>query len=330
MKNPAISLIIPVYNVEKYLYKALKSVENQTFKDFETIIVDDGSTDSSIKIINEFCERNSNFKLITQKNSGPAVARNTALSVSKGLYIAFMDSDDYIEANFLENLYSAAIKHNADIACCNFNTYYPKKNLKIYLPFNSLPGVYSRNKALKKLIPDIGMHYFVWNKLCKREIFFDNNLKFDDMYFEDISISPKMFYYAKKIVLIREPLYNYTSRENSILHSITTKKTNDFIKSLGMIRNFLEINKAYEDYKNHLWFYAQKAKIVSYYYILGLHNKASNFKGFIENISCAKKSIDYFVSDDFTSKDYSIPISAMYPIKTPIKQTHESSKNPYL
>lgn len=329
MKNPAVSLIIPVYNVEKYLEKALKSVENQTFKDFEVIIVDDGSTDNSMEIINEFCERNSNFKLITQKNSGPAVARNTALSISKGAYIAFMDSDDYIEPNFLESLYSAATKHNADIACCNFNNYYPKKNLKIYLPFNSSPGVYSRKKALKKLILDIGMHYFVWNKLCKREIFFNNNLKFDDMYFEDISISPKMFYYAKKIVLIRDPLYNYTSRENSILHSITTKKTNDFIKSLGIIRNFLEINKAYKDYKSHLWFYAQKAKIVSYYYILGLHNKASNFKGFIENISCAKKSIDYFVSDEFASRDYNIPIRTIYPVRTPDQKTHKS-KNSYL
>lgn len=327
MKNPAISLIIPVYNVEKYLEKALKSVENQTFKDFEVIIVDDGSTDSSIKIINEFCERNSNFKLITQKNSGPAVARNTALSISRGSYIAFMDSDDYIEPNFLESLYSAAIKNNADIACCNFNNYYPKKNLKIYLPFNSPPGVYTRRKALKKLILDIGMHYFVWNKLCKREIFFDNNLKFDDMYFEDISISPKMFYYAKKIVLIREPLYNYTSRENSILHSITTKKTNDFIKSLGIIRNFLEINKAYKDYKSHLWFYAQKAKLVSYYYILGLHNKASNFKGFIENISCAKKSIDYFVSDEFKLRDYNIPVRAICPIKTPTNKTQKSESS---
>lgn len=329
MKSPAISLIIPVYNVEKYLDKALQSVENQTFKDFEVIIVDDGSTDSSIKIINEFCKKNSNFKLITQQNSGPAVARNTALSLSKGSYIAFMDSDDYIEPNFLESLYTAAIKHNADIVCCNFNTYYPKKNLKVYLPFNTPSGVYSKEKALKKLIPDIGMHYFVWNKFCKREIFFDNNLKFDDMYFEDISISPKLFYYAEKIVLLREPLYNYTSRENSILHSMTTRKTNDFIRALGIIRNFLEINEAYKDYRGHLWFYAQKAKLVSYFYILGLHSKASNFKGFIENISCARKSIDYFISDKFKSIDHNVQVKAIYPIKTPINRTHES-KNSYL
>ena len=317
MKNPTISLIIPVYNVEKYLRKALESVQNQTFKDFEAIIINDGSTDNSLNIILEFCEKNKNFVLINQENSGPAVARNTALNVSKGEYIAFMDSDDYIEPNFLECLYEAAKKNEADMVCCNFNVYYPEKDISVYIPIHSLPGVYPKTKALKKLIRDISMHYYVWNKLTKRELFFNHNVKFDDMYFEDISISPKLFYYSKKIVFLSKVLYNYSSRESSILHSINVTKINDFIRSLGVIRNFFEMENAYKEYNNHVWVYAQKSKIVSYYYILCLHAKSANFKGFMDNISSAKKSIDYFVSNDFKPVNQKSPIDVPHPIKQP-------------
>ena len=96
LKKPVVSLIMPVYNVEKYLEKALRSVKNQTFKDFELIIVNDGSTDGSIDIIEKFCNENENFRLINQENQGPSVARNTGIKESVGEYIGFMDSDDYL------------------------------------------------------------------------------------------------------------------------------------------------------------------------------------------------------------------------------------------
>ncbi len=317
MNKPAVSLIIPVYNVEKYLKKALKSVESQTFQDFEVIIVDDGSTDKSIEIIKEFCQRNPNFILITQKNQGPSAARNTALAICRGEYIGFMDSDDFLEPTFLESLYNAAIENDADIACCNFNFYYPDRKLKVYYPFAS-SGIYSKTKALRKLILDIGTRHFVWNKLSRRNLFFDNNLKFDEMYFEDIATSPKIFFYADKIVLSGKALYNYTSRDSSILHTIDIVKINDFIKSLGIIRNFLEHENAYEDYKNHIWVYAQKSKIVTYYFILLLHAKAMNFKGFSDNIVAATKSIDYFAGNDFLPDQSDIP-RLLRPIKKPVK-----------
>lgn len=321
MSKPAISLIMPVYNVEKYLTKALESVKNQTFKNFELIIVNDGSTDKSMDIAKSFCEKNKNFILINQKNQGPSVARNTGLKICKGDYIGFMDSDDSLEPEFLECLYNAAVENNADIACCNFNLYYPERKLKIYMPFTSFPGTYSKTKALRKLILDMGIHYFVWNKLSKRELFFDNNLTFDKMYFEDISTSPKLFYYAEKIVLLGKALYNYTSRDTSILHSMNVVKINDFIKSLGVIRNFLENEKVYKNYNNHIWIYAQRVKLVSYYYILMLHAKSMNFKGFLENINSATKSIDYFSGNLFEPiESLSIP-ELTHPIKEPKKIT---------
>lgn len=315
MSNPAISLVMPVYNVEKFLNKALASVENQTFKDFEMIIVDDGSSDKSYEIAEEFCSKNTNFKLIKQENSGPAAARNTGVSHCKGEYIAFMDSDDYLEKNFLEELYNLAQKTGADIACCNFNMYFPNKNLKVYMPFNSLPGVYTKSKALRKLILDIGVHYFIWNKLYKKELFLERNIKFDDMYFEDISTSPRLFYFAKTVAFTSKALYNYTMRENSILHSINAKKVNDYIKALGIIKSFLEENNDYEEYSGHVWAYAQRVKFVVYYYIINLHLKALNFKGFGKNISCAMKSINYFTDKKINGNIENIDVP--YEVKDP-------------
>lgn len=320
MEHPAISLIIPVYNVENFLVRALDSVKSQTFKNFEVIIVDDGSTDKSLEIAKKYCDENENFRLIQQENKGPGAARNAALKISRGEYIGFMDSDDYLEPEFLESLYSAAVNSDADIACCNFNLYYPEKDIKIYMPFNSLPGVYSKTTALRKLILDMGIHYFVWNKLSKRKIFFENDVQFDDMYFEDIATSPKIFYYAEKIVLIGKALYNYTSRDTSILHSMNVKKINDFIRSLGVIRNFLENEKAFDDYNNQIWIYSQKVKLVSYYYILMLHAKAMNFSGMLENMGCATRSIDYFAGKTFKSTGMNEVPDIPYPIQEPLKR----------
>lgn len=315
MSNPAISLVMPVYNVENFLSKALTSVENQTFKDFEMIIVDDGSSDKSYEIAEEFCIKNPNFKLIKQENSGPAAARNTGVMHCKGEYIAFMDSDDYLEKNFLEELYKLAKKTGADITCCNFNMYFPNKKLKIYMPFNSLPGVYTKSKALRKLILDVSVHYFIWNKLYKRELFMERNIKFDDMYFEDISTSPRLFYFAKTVAFTSKALYNYTMRENSILHSINAKKVNDYIKALGIIKSFLEENNDYEKYSGHVWIYAQRVKFVVYYYIINLHLKALNFKGFGKNISCAMKSINYFTDKKISGNIENIDVP--YEVKDP-------------
>lgn len=317
-KSPLVSLIIPVYNVRNYLFKALSSVEKQTFKNAEVIIINDGSTDGSDKIINEFSKRNKNFIVINQENRGLSAARNVGIQVSRGEYIAFMDSDDYIEPKFLETLYNAAVKNNADIVCCNFNLYFPERNLKMFMPITSFPGTFSSTRALKKLILDCGVRYFAWNKLCKREIFIENNIRFYNMYFEDIATSPRIFYYANKIVLLGKALYNYTNRKNSILNTMNVKKIIDFIRSLGVIRNFFENQGEYDKYKKRIWIYSQRLKLEIYYLILQMHSEASNMEGFIDNIAAATKSIDYFSGDEFIRCTQEVP-DIPYIIKMPSK-----------
>lgn len=143
----------------------------------------------------------------------------------------------------------------------------------------------------------------------------ERNIKFDDMYFEDISTSPRLFYFAKTVAFTSKALYNYTMRENSILHSINAKKVNDYIKALGIIKSFLEENNDYEKYSGHVWIYAQRVKFVVYYYIINLHLKALNFKGFGKNISCAMKSINYFTDKKTNGNIENIDVP--YKVKDP-------------
>ena len=126
LSNPKISLIIPVYNVEKYIRKTLESVLAQTFTDYEVIMVNDGSTDGSLAVLKEYADKYENFKLINQNNCGSSKARNVGINEAAGDYLAFLDSDDFLKPDFLEVLYSSAEENGADIACCNYYLYYEK------------------------------------------------------------------------------------------------------------------------------------------------------------------------------------------------------------
>ena len=313
---PKISLIIPVYNVEAFLRKCLESVERQTFKDIEVIMVNDGSTDKSIEIMEEFKSKHENFKLINQENMGLSAARNTGLKEAKGEYVAFLDSDDFIADNFLEYLYSLAKRDNSDIVYCNYKIYYPESNIGIAMPFSASSGVYNKEKALKTLILDMNMHYYSWNKLYKRELFENNKIGFYDMFFEDIATTPRVFYFANKISVSSKPLYYYTRRKGSILHTMNVKKVNDYTTALGVVRNFLQKQGEFEKYKRILRIYAIRVALVNLYSIFDMHLRGLNFRGFFTNIKYSNNSIRYFVSDKFVACD---KVIMPYKIKEPRK-----------
>ena len=135
--KPTISIIVPVYNTSIYLEQCLNSIHNQSFKDYEVICVDDGSSDNSLHILKKYEKIIKNFKVISQKNQGVAVARNTGLANACGDYIVFIDSDDFVKENYLEVLYNESCKTNADVVICNFYRYYERSKL-------SLPVVYKK------------------------------------------------------------------------------------------------------------------------------------------------------------------------------------------
>ena len=164
-----ISIIVPVYNAEKYLVKCLDSLVNQTKKNIEIILVNDGSKDKSIDILNEYKEKYPDMiTIISQENQGQSAARNSGIENATGKYIAFVDSDDYVSKNMFEKLYEKAIEKDYDIVASNVNCVYPDKNLEIHSGVDFESTEMTKEEKSKLLL---NMYTVVWNKIYKREIF---------------------------------------------------------------------------------------------------------------------------------------------------------------
>lgn len=296
--NPKISIIIPVYNSEKFLNKCLDSIVNQTFKDFEVIIIDDGSTDSSIKIIEKFCSENNNFYFQRQSHSGQGTARNLGIQKARGDFLSFIDSDDFIHKNFLQTLYLTAKNNNADIVCCGTKLYYPQYNLCLPFPSKKLkPGVYESKAAFRKIIEDIEINSFPWDKIFKRSLFIDHKCKFKNMYFEDMVLIPQLFFYANRIAVIPNAMYNYSQHRESTLGSMNKKKINDFIDSLKYVKTFLEENHCYEEFKSEFNVRATKSKLINTVTEFRSHFVNGSFKNFINDVKYINKRVNEVYSD---------------------------------
>lgn len=247
MNNPIITVVVPVYNVEAYLRPCLDSLEQQTFRDFEAILINDGSTDGSLQILQEYAERNENFFLIDQKNSGVSIARNKGIACAKGEYLAFLDSDDILRKDYLERMYTELCKREADIVCCEYKFLFENG-----ICFRFYPGCYTTNdpqKAIRRLMRDITVHHFCWNKLFKTSLFRDHDIWFPSMRFEDVATIARVFYYAKKISFIPQPLYYYVQRDSSFMHSFTYNRLQEYINSIAILRAFFEQTEEFEDYR---------------------------------------------------------------------------------
>ena len=242
---PKFSIIIPVYNVEKYLKKCLESIKNQSYKDYEVIIVNDGSTDKSKDILDEY-----DYKVINQKNQGLSVARNNGVKKAKGKYLIFVDSDDYIEKDYVEVLYNNLIKEDADLSCCSLyevfkNEIKNKSKKDKYYVMNSY-------ETIEKTFTDEGLNVYVWNKLYKKELF--KNIKFPvNKNSEDIYVMHEIISSCKKIVYESIPKYYYVQRKNSIVNNINKINIDSIEASLHAV-NYLKNNKELQRYaiKNYL------------------------------------------------------------------------------
>lgn len=210
-----ISVIIPVYNVEAYLRQCLDSILNQTYRDLEIILVNDGSTDSSPQICEEYGARYSRITLIHKTNGGLSDARNAGLKVATGAYISFVDSDDLIALDFYDKMLSLLISYKADIVECN-----PLKFKEDFeLPpetFNSgTVEIYDTEQALRLLISDY-IQPVVWNKLYNREVLTELEFPLGKIH-EDVFWTYQAVGKAKKFIKISDALYFYRQQENSIM-----------------------------------------------------------------------------------------------------------------
>ncbi|MFG6149944.1 glycosyltransferase family 2 protein [Halobacillus sp. B23F22_1] len=214
--NPAISIIVPVYNVEPYLRRCLDSILEQTFTDIEVIVVNDGSTDGSGEICDEFAEKDKRIRVIHKKNGGLSSARNAGLDIVKGEYIGFVDSDDYIDINMYKKLYELCIYTRSEISICTFgevnekNVSVPKKEKDLILEMDN-------NEGLRQLFKGEIYRFSVCNKLFNRKCM--SNIKFPvGLLHEDLATSYQMFAKASKVVFTNFTGYMYFKRENSILN----------------------------------------------------------------------------------------------------------------
>ena len=236
------SVIVPVYNVENYLKKCLDSILNQTFKEFELIVVNDGSTDKSLGILKNYEARYDNIIIINKQNEGQGVARNKALEICKGEYIAFVDSDDYIEPNMLQSMYNKSLEKNLDIVVCNYKFVNANgdriRDDKIVLNEDE---IINNIECIKRFLVTNTIEGFSWNKLFKKRLFEINNIIYPEgMKYEDIPTVLSLLINAKRIGFINNELYNYLLREDSTTGTQTFGNVQDYIKSTCMIGDRLK------------------------------------------------------------------------------------------
>lgn len=226
-----LSIIVPVYNTEKYVGKCIQSILNQTFKDFQLIIINDGSTDDSEKVIHKVirkCRSNVIYKKI--KNAGVAHARNIGLSYATGDYIAFVDSDDYLDETMFEKLYKLAIEKNSEIVGCAYKKIFKFQEKEIHPKDVTCFG--KSLKASKEIIFNSNPYTPV--KIFKRSLIVDNEISFDEdlRIFEDLVFCYKLFLLSNKICFIDECLYNYNCKNESSLTSVFSEKMFDIYPAL--------------------------------------------------------------------------------------------------
>ena len=226
--QPLITVIIPVYKVEKYLRKCVESVIYQTYSNLEIILIDDGSTDNSGLICDEYAKKDSRIRVLHQKNSGISSVRNKGIDMAKGKYFTFIDSDDYVSLDYIEYLYNLITKYNADISICNFKLIW--KNSKSKKDTKNKEFLLDSENAFKNMLFNQGINVSVWAKLYKTNLW--RNIRFPiNKVYEDTAIIYKIIDKASKIAYGDKECYFYVAREGSISkQGFFNKNELDYIK----------------------------------------------------------------------------------------------------
>lgn len=251
---PKVSILVPIYNVESFIERCAVSLFEQTFNDIEYVFVDDCTPDNSMKILQSVMERYPsrvpNIKIVEHKvNRGISAARNTALSKAKGEFFLFVDSDDYIELEMIEKMYSQAVAEDADIVVCDFS-----------LEWKNVSKIFKQNICNSKVLNIQNLLSMItmpsmWNKMIKLSLISDHELHFIEgkNVGEDYLIMPKVFYYANKAIKLDLPLYHYVQiNNNSYTKSFSKKNIESIIFTLDELTIFFRKQKDYDSYKQYI------------------------------------------------------------------------------
>ena len=237
-----VSIIVPFYNVENYIDKCLNSLVNQTLEDIEIILVNDGSKDNSEKIAKKYYEKyHDKIIYLEKQNGGLSDARNYAFPYINGEYVAFLDSDDYVEKDMYEKMYNKAIEEKADLVECNFWWEEPSEQLE------SKGRIYKDKKDIL-----LNARVVAWNKLIKKELIENSKIEFPvGLRYEDVEFFYKIIPHIKKLTIVEEPFIHYVQRENSISNS-QNEKTKEIIDVLDNVIKYYKEQNIYNEYKDEL------------------------------------------------------------------------------
>lgn len=236
-----ISVIIPIYNVEKYLERCLNSVIEQTYKNLEIILVDDGSPDGCAQICDIYKKKDERILVIHQKNKGLSGARNAGLDIATGKFVCFIDSDDYIDKNMIEILYKNLKHTNSDISICGFEQIDEDEKINKKEKQNNNIKILNKREGLKELIyHKYGLDIVTWNKLYKISLF--DKIKFPQgKIYEDFATIPFLIDQSSNICVTDEKLYYYVQRKGSINNNLKfNSHIFDLIENTSKMENFIE------------------------------------------------------------------------------------------
>jgi len=234
-----ISIIIPVYNVEKYINRCIDSILKQTYKNIEVILVDDGSTDNSGKICDEYSEKDKRIKVIHKQNGGQSEARNYALDIFEGEYVTFLDSDDYVSEDYIEYMYNLLINTKTEMSICAVQIVNDDK--KMYNIEQTKIEIYNKKEAFENLLYSEGVEVAVYAKLYPRKYFDEIRFPVGEKY-EDIAIIAELMNKAEKISYGDKKCYFYYTRPGSTSKSGFNKNELDYIKNVKRMLDFIKSN----------------------------------------------------------------------------------------
>ncbi len=241
--NPKISIIVPIYNVEKYLAKCLDTLTGQTLKDIEILAVNDGSTDASLSILKKYAANDNRIVILNKENGGLSDARNFAFSRIKGEYVGFIDSDDFVELNMYEVMYNKAIKEAADIVECNLHhTWDNHEDTEIGEHITDKNEMIMNGRSV------------VWNKIYKTDWLLSTGVQFPKgLIYEDVNFYCKLVPFINKISYVEQPFVHYVQRSTSI-NNHQTLRTMQILQILDDIYSFYEQKGFLNEYRDALEF----------------------------------------------------------------------------
>lgn len=307
-----ISVIIPIFNLDNFLSRTLQSVQEQTYKNLEILLIDDGSIDDSVKICQKFCQEDKRFRLLQKENGGASSARNLGLDECRGDFILFIDGDDFVKKNHIDDLYQCIKKHNADISIAgHIDIGIDKLDGLSIKPddFNfNFVCLINPKQAIKNMLESKIYSWLICSKLYRRDILKDMRFNISEFYAEDFSFAYQAIHKAQKIVIYKKPTYYYVRHNNSMTSQKDVSKYMGLITTSDNFDNFIQEN--YPD----LSYLANYFKMQSYLIIITimvdnyfLYNRDKNqFQKddvFIQSMSYVRKnSIKFIVGSKLSFK----------------------------